>query len=293
MEHRHHRWLWLLASALVAAVVPGSGDGRVDRGAAPSTTTSPAPTSTTDLAPTTPRPTTTTSTITPTTATIPPPPAVSTTAPQTTVPTWRVVDRGDPTRRLVALTFDAGSDTGYTAEVLGVLAREGIRATFGLTGRWAEQNPGLARRIAAGGHQLVNHSYDHPSFTGRSTGSAPLSAAERTGQLLRAEEAIRVATSQATAPWWRPPYGDIDSGVLASAAAAGWPVALMWTVDSLGWKGVGLEAVVARCLGAAEPGAIILLHVGAASDDAAALPDLIAGLRARGYGFATAAEIAG
>jgi peptidoglycan-N-acetylglucosamine deacetylase len=60
-----------------------------------------------------------------------------------------------------------------------------------------------------------------------------------------------------------------------------------------GWKGIGADAVVARCLAAAEPRAIILLHVDAASDDAAALPDLIAGLGARGYGFATVAEIAG
>jgi peptidoglycan/xylan/chitin deacetylase (PgdA/CDA1 family) len=61
----------------------------------------------------------------------------------------------------------------------------------------------------------------------------------------------------------------------------------MWTVDSLGWKGVPAAEVIQRCLGAASPGEIILMHVGSASTDAAALPALINALQARGYGFQT------
>jgi peptidoglycan/xylan/chitin deacetylase (PgdA/CDA1 family) len=77
----------------------------------------------------------------------------------------------------------------------------------------------------------------------------------------------------------------------ADAATAGYRYELMWTVDSLGWKGTPARTVVSRCLGAASPGAIFLFHVGAASTDAAALRGIIAGLEADGYRFLTASQL--
>jgi hypothetical protein len=82
---------------------------------------------------------------------------------------WRL-----PTQRhVVALTFDAGSDVGYAAAILDLLKAKGIRASFGLTGDWVRANPALVRRMAAEGHQLVNHTDRHLSFTGYSTKTAP------------------------------------------------------------------------------------------------------------------------
>lgn len=190
----------------------------------------------------------------------------------------------------MALTFDAGSDVGNTARVLDILSAEGIRATFGITGVWAEANPALLQRMALSGHQVVNHSFDHRSFTGVSTQSPPLDRTQRLTELSAAEAAIRRVTGAATA-WFRPPFGDRDPGVDADVASAGYRYELMWTVDSLGWKGLQPEQVTARCLSAATPGAIFLFHVGSASTDADALPGIIAGLRAAGYGFMTAAAM--
>ena len=65
----------------------------------------------------------------------------------------------------------------------------------------------------------------------------------------------------------------------------------MWTVDTLGWKGASTDMIVQRCLAAAAPGEIILMHVGSASTDAAALPAVIAALQARGYGFVLASAL--
>ena len=192
-----------------------------------------------------------------------------------------------------ALTFDAGSDAGFTSEILDTLARNGIHATFGITGRWADANPALLHRIAAEGHQVVNHSYDHPSFTGQSTGTAPLSRAARLDQLARADAAIIRATGVSTKPWFRPPYGDEDAGVRADVGSAGYRYELMWTVDSLGWKGLDADGVVERCLTQAVPGAIYLFHVGSASADHAALQAVIDGLRARSYELVTASALVG
>jgi len=192
----------------------------------------------------------------------------------------------------VALTFDAGSDVGSAATILDALAAQGIRATFGMTGAWAEAHPGLVRRMVAEGHQLLNHSYDHPSFTGSSTGRPPLSAAQRVDELTRTE-AVLAGLGAGARPWFRPPYGDTDTSVDADVGAAGYSYDVLWTVDSLGWKGIPADQIVARCLEGAVPGAILLLHVGSASADGAALPAIIEGLRAQGYAFDTVAGVVG
>jgi peptidoglycan/xylan/chitin deacetylase (PgdA/CDA1 family) len=204
-----------------------------------------------------------------------------------------VVRRGDPARRVVALTFDAGSDTGYTAQILDTLATNGIHASFGLTGRWVERNASLAGRIASEGHHLLNHTFDHPSFTGRSTGEAGLKAGARADQLTRADTAIRAATGHSSRPWFRPPYGDYDDSVVVDVAANGYLYVVLWSVDSLGWKGLPAAQIIDRCLENAVPGAIFLLHVGSASQDGPALQAVIDGLRARGYTFATVAGLVG
>ncbi|MEO7555726.1 MAG: polysaccharide deacetylase family protein [Acidimicrobiales bacterium] len=199
------------------------------------------------------------------------------------------IRRGDPSRQVVALTFDAGSDVGYAAEILDVLQANGIKATFGITGRWTEDHPELVQRMAREGHQLLNHTYDHDSFTGVSTRKAPLSSDQRIDELARAEAAIQAASGTSTAPWWRPPYGDDNDAARADAAAAGYPYEAMWTLDSLGWMGTSADAIVDRCLSGAENGAIYLFHVGSASADAAALQRIIDGLRQAGYDFTTVA----
>jgi peptidoglycan/xylan/chitin deacetylase (PgdA/CDA1 family) len=198
-----------------------------------------------------------------------------------------VLYRGDPSRRAVALTFDAGSDAGYTADILRVLREEHIRAAFSVTGLWAEANPGLLNSIAADGHVLINHSYSHPSFTGRSTNMAPLTAEERALQLSRVETTVYRLTSRSTRPYFRPPFGDFDAGVAADAAAAGFPVIVMWTIDTFGWNGATAQQIIDRTMSLAEPGAIVIMHVGSDSQDGPALPELIARLRAEGYTFVT------
>jgi peptidoglycan/xylan/chitin deacetylase (PgdA/CDA1 family) len=268
--------LGLVGLALVA--VTGDGDEGAQRPPGTSVTTATTATTT----PSTSRGTASTAG--------PSPSSTTTVAPPLETPAV-VVRRGPTGRPAVALTFDAGSDTGWAAAILDTLAANGVPATFGMTGGWARANPSLVRRMVAGGHQLVNHSDDHPSFTGRSTATPPLSRAERLDQLARADAAIREAAGITTAPWFRPPYGDEDASVRADIASAGYRYELLWTVDSLGWRGASADSIVRRSLDEAVPGAIYLFHVGAASADHAALQGVIDGLRSRGYGFLTASQL--
>lgn len=262
------------------------------------TTTRHAPSSTGRPTTTEPAATTAPGTLPPATTAPPTVPTAPPTAPTTpgTVPGGAAVEvwHGPTSRRVVALTFDAGSDIGYAGEVLDILATEHVTASFGVTGTWAKANPALVRRMDAVG-QILNHTYDHRSFTGYSTGEAPLSSAERRWELDQGEAAIRATGASAAKPWFRPPYGDRNASVLADVGADGYHYVVMWSLDSLGWKGLGADQIVARCLdsSAAQPGAIYLFHVGSQSADHAAIRRIIDGLRARGFSFATVAGLLG
>ncbi len=203
--------------------------------------------------------------------------------PRLTAGRARVVTQGDTSRKRVALTFDAGADRGYTEQILDTLKANRVSASFGMTGQWAEANPDLVRRMVAEGHHLLNHTYSHDSFTGLSTGRGPMSRERRWSELDRTESAIQRAGGGVVTPYFRPPYGDYDASVLDDVGARGYGVVAMWTVDSLGWRGVSRAEIEGRCLRLAEPGAIYIFHVGAQAADGPALPAVIAGLRAQGY----------
>jgi peptidoglycan/xylan/chitin deacetylase (PgdA/CDA1 family) len=183
----------------------------------------------------------------------------------------QVIRYGDTFRQVVAFTFDAGSDAGYTAMILDTLAANGLRASFGMTGKFAETYP------------LINHTYDHKSFTGTSDGGGGLTQAQRWEELDRTGQIVHDLTGASTKPYFRPPYGDYDDSVNADVGARGYAYNVMWAVDSRGWTGIPAAEVTARCLQLAEPGAIYVFHVGSASQDGPALQPLIDGLRAQGY----------
>jgi peptidoglycan/xylan/chitin deacetylase (PgdA/CDA1 family) len=282
MGERVRVGLLVVISVLVAvAVVVATGNrGRVDVIASTTTMTATVTTARASSSTTTTPTSTSTSTA---------PSTTSTSEPSSTSAV--AIRRGPTDRAVVALTFDAGSDAGYASAILDTLRRNGVTASFGITGRWAEANPALVRRMAAEGHQLLNHSWDHPSFTGYSTDDPPLSREERLDQLARAEAAIVAASGVGARPWFRPPFGDEDASVRADVGSAGYRYEVMWTIDSLGWKGLDPAAITQRCLDAAAPGTIYLLHVGAQSADALALQGIIDGLRARGLGFVSLTDL--
>ena len=73
-----------------------------------------------------------------------------------------LVQRGNPMRPWIALTLDAGAGAAPTPRILDALRERGITITFFLTGRWIRDNPDLVRRMVADGHELANHTMNHP-----------------------------------------------------------------------------------------------------------------------------------
>ncbi len=217
--------------------------------------------------------------------------------PDTGTGSSQVYERATSGRREIALTFDAGADRGYAAQILDTLARYGVKASFGITGHWARENPDLVKWMVRDGHMVFNHTFNHRSFTGGSTtpDQSVLTTEGRRKELAATEQEIRRLTGYEVKPYFRPPYGDLDASVLSDVAAAGYPVTVMWTCDTLGWNGASADEIVNRCaaggsLGAA-PGSILLLHVGFESRDSEALPKMIETLQAQGLTFVTVEQL--
>lgn len=194
-----------------------------------------------------------------------------------------------PTRKkLVALTFDAGGDAGGVKSILRTLKREGVPATFFLTGRWARQFPAEVARIARRGYVLGNHTDTHPNVS-------RLSAAQVRAQLHRTDKAVRAAAGRGTRPWFRFPYGAHTPRDIQRVNDLGY-ACIQWTVDTAGWMGTSqgqsVDGILKRVEAGLRPGAIVLMHAGANPNDgstldADALPTLIAKLRSQGYEFTT------
>ncbi len=193
----------------------------------------------------------------------------------------------------ISLTFDAGADRGYAGQILQTLERNHVRASFGMTGRWAMANPDLVRRMARDGDTFINHTYDHRSFTGLSDRAGGLDTAQRASEITRTESVIRRLTGRSTKPFFRPPFGDYDSAALQLVARLGYPDVVMWTVDSLGWERVSTTAIVQRCAALVSPGAIVLMHVGIQSNDAHALQTLITLWKHKRFHFVTIPQLLG
>lgn len=184
--------------------------------------------------------------------------------------------------KCIALTFDDGPGRS-TARLLDILSAERVPATFYLVGHSAEINPSLVKRMTAEGHQVGNHSYDHPNLT-------TLSPAQIASQITRSDAAIRAAGGRPSTV--RAPYGALNESVLSTFG--GLPAAgnVTWTVDTRDWEHRNPAKTLAAVQQGATPGGIVLMHdIHATSVDA--VPAVIAYLRSQGYTFVTVDTITG
>jgi peptidoglycan/xylan/chitin deacetylase (PgdA/CDA1 family) len=152
----------------------------------------------------------------------------------------------------VALTFDDGPDPRSTPRFLDLLARRGVRATFFLLGTHVRANADLVLEMAALGHELAVHGWDHGCLAVK----RPLVLDE---QILRAKDTIENVT-QASVRHYRPPYGWLTGEGVLAARRHGLRTVL-WTAWGRDWSATSTPAsIVARVESGMLPGATVLLH---------------------------------
>ncbi len=183
----------------------------------------------------------------------------------------------------MALTFDDGPGP-YTPAVLSVLERANVPGTFFEVGIEERYFHAATARIVADGYPIGDHTESHLAMS-------RLSAADQQNQLLT--QISQVANYGASFPrMFRPPFGLWDATTL-SVLRKFKMLMVLWTIDTSDYREPGVDAIVQRVLSGARPGAIVLLHDagGNRAETVAALPKIIAGLRARGYTLVTVPKL--
>jgi peptidoglycan/xylan/chitin deacetylase (PgdA/CDA1 family) len=187
----------------------------------------------------------------------------------------------------IALTFDDGPDTKYTPQILDVLHKNHVRATFFLVGIRAQANPSIVRRILKEGHAIGNHSYNHAN-------PAKLTEAQFEKQFVDTQVILdKIAGYEPKLI--RTPYGAIQENQLRWAAKHGF-IIVNWDIDTLDWKQLNSSQVLANALNHTHRGAIILQHsAGGVGQDLSgtvkALPILIAELKKQGFELVTVPQL--
>ena len=195
--------------------------------------------------------------------------------------------------KTIVLTFDDGPDPMWTPQILDVLHRHGVPATFFFTGVNGALHPLLLRRIAAEGHELGNHTTTHADL-----GAA--SAAKADWEIRQNQLVLAAAVGRQTA-LLRPPYSAsadaLDGtgwlGVQRSAARGN--LVVLSDVNSQDWQRPGVDKIVANATPPDAHGAIVLMHDGGGdrAQTVAAVDRLIPALMRDGWRFTTVSEAVG
>ncbi len=179
--------------------------------------------------------------------------------------------------RVIALTFDDGPGP-FTPQVLSVLERYQVPATFFEIGEEVARYPQYSKMVVAAGFPVEDHTWSHPDLT-----TLPASGVDSQVDMTQAE--IRNVTGT-TPQCVRPPYDAWNAGVLSQIASRGLTT-MSYSIDPRDWTLPGAQAIADRVVGAAFPGAVVDMHDagGDRSQTVAALPQIITRLRAMGYSF--------
>ena len=182
----------------------------------------------------------------------------------------------------IALTFDDGPHPKNTPRLLDMLRQRNIKATFYVIGNSVNLYPEIARRIVAEGHEIGNHTYNHPNLTKLSNASVRKELDTTRDAIIRAT-GVRPRTM-------RPPYGALRTNQRQMIHSEyGYPT-ILWDVDPLDWKRPGTAVVKSRILSGTRSGSIVLAH-DLHSTTVDAMPTTLDALLAKGFRFVTVSQL--
>jgi polysaccharide deacetylase family sporulation protein PdaB len=183
--------------------------------------------------------------------------------------------------KAVSLTFDAAWGNEDTQQLIDILDKYNIKATFFVVGFWVDKFPESVKALSDAGHEIMNHSNDHAHFSRLSTG-------EIISNITACNEKIAAVTG-VTPTLFRAPYGEYDDNVIKTLKSMGMNT-IQWDVDSLDWKDLSAGEITKRVTSKVQSGSIMLFH-NAALHTPEALPAIIEYLIANGYSIVPVSEL--
>lgn len=184
-------------------------------------------------------------------------------------------------KKQVAISFDAAWGNEQTQQLLDILDKYDIKATFFLVGEWVDKYPEDVKNIAEHGHDVGNHSNTHPHMS-------ELGASGQIEEIQKCNDKIEAITGE-TPTLFRAPYGDYNNDLVNSVKSLGM-YCVQWDVDSLDWKDPSPNQLCDNILNKVCDGSIVLMHNGA-QNTPAALSSIIEGILDQGYEIVPISQI--
>ena len=183
--------------------------------------------------------------------------------------------------KVLSISFDAAWGNEDTQQLIDILGKYNVKATFFVVGEWVDKYPESVKALHDAGHEIMNHSSDHAHFNSLSTD-------EIIADLNACNDKIEAVTGVRPI-LFRCPYGEYDDHVINATRSIGME-AIQWDVDSLDWKDLSATDITKRVTSKVQPGSIVLFH-NAAKNTPEALPSIIEYLLQEGYSFVPISEI--
>lgn len=180
------------------------------------------------------------------------------------------VDRGD---KKIAITFDCAWENSNTDALIDILDEYDARGTFFVTGDWCDRYPDDVKKFHDAGHEVENHSDQHPHVAG-------MNVNDLINDTKECSRKIEMLTGEAPR-LYRAPYGEYDDNLITTLDGMGMKV-IQWDVDSVDWKKPSAEEIKKKVLGKVKSGSILLFH-NDLDNTTAALPEILRSLKADGY----------
>ena len=178
-------------------------------------------------------------------------------------------------QKLLSISFDAAWGNEDTQQLIDILARYGVTATFFVVGDWCDKYPESVKALHDAGHEVMNHSNTHAHYP-------QLSPEEVIADLTACNDKVEAITG-VRPTLVRLPYGDYDDASILAVRSLGMEP-IQWDVDSLDWKDLSPGEIHTRVVSKVGPGSIVLFH-NAAKHTPEALPGILEQLIKDGYTF--------
>ncbi|TCS92555.1 polysaccharide deacetylase family protein [Hazenella coriacea] len=189
--------------------------------------------------------------------------------------------RGNEQKRAAALMINVAWGTEHLPNMLDILRKEQVKATFFLDGSWLAKHPTEAEKIVQEGHEIGNHAYSHPLMS-RITQDRMDQEISRTQQLI--EKTLHIKSK-----WFAPPAGDFNDQVVKVASQHGMKTVL-WTVDTVDWKKTSSPPMMIRKIEQnIDSGHLILTHP--TDRTVEALPQIIRVVKKKGLKLGTVGDV--
>ena len=184
-------------------------------------------------------------------------------------------------QKMLSISFDAAWGNEDTQQLIDILGKYDIKATFFVVGEWVDKYPESVKALSDAGHEVMNHSNDHAHMS-------KLSRDEIIADVNTCNDKIEAVTG-VRPTLIRPPYGEYDDNVISAIRSMDMEP-IQWDVDSLDWKDLSAAEITKRVTTKVQSGSIVLFH-NAAKHTPEALPTILEDLLQQGYTFVPISQL--